>query len=541
MDEYKAGIAMALHEDDEFEPLTYQAAISCASAHHWIEAIREELASHELNGTWTLGDKPKDRKLIGCKWVFKLKRDQNGNVVRYKARLTAKGYSQIAGIDYNETFAPTVRFSTIRLFFSLAAKEAWEMTQLDVKTAYLIPKLPQEVYMKVPEGVSHLGAAKLNKCLYGLKNSGREWNQCLHKALTDLGLTRSKHDPCLYFEKNRQGDTTAMIVVYVDDILLGGDKMTVQRITKQLREKFKMTQNEPDYFLGMRIERHANGDILLTQDAYVKRLLENFNMAKTRTVSSPASPTRLSKNDCPATELERAEMNDVPYRQAVGALMYLAIHTRPDIAFAVNQASRFLSNPGKTHWIAIKHLLAYLKETPNHGLIFKADTESEPLVEGFSDADWATDKDDRRSYSGYAFFLYGNIISWRSKKQPTVALSTCEAELIALCLAMKEALFLRGILIEIGLMTQQDAVPIHEDNQGALAIATDDSRSRSERTKHIDIKYFRVQEEVQQGTITVDYLATDKMTADMFTKPQPPIIFIRNKALLRMASRDTIC
>jgi hypothetical protein len=428
-----------------------------------------------------------------------------------------------------------VRFSTIRIFFALAAKKAWAMTQLDVKTAYLIPRLPQEVYMKVPEGVDHDGAVSLQKCLYGLKNSGREWNQCLHKALTKLELQRSRHDPCLYFCKDANGQTTAMIVVYVDDILLGGDESTVKRIANLLRGEFQMTQNDPDYFLGMRIERNARGDITLTQDAYTTRLVESFFMKDAKKTSTPALPARLSKLDCPKTQAEREEMNNIPYRQAVGGLMYLAIHTRPDIAFAVNQASRFLSNPGKAHWVAVKKIMAYLNHTTNHGLTFLANTDGAPTIEGFSDADWATDKDDRRSYSGYAFFVYGNIVSWRSKKQPTVALSTCEAELIALCLAMKEALFLRGIMIEMGLLDNNESVPIHEDNQGALAIANDDSRSRSERTKHIDIKYFRVQEEVQLGKIAIDYLATDKMTADMFTKPQGPAVFLRNKSLLKMS------
>jgi hypothetical protein len=533
LEEYNAGIALTLNEIDEFEPRTYQEAVTCASAIRWIAAIEEELQSHHINGTWELCALPAHRKTIGCKWVFKLKRDQNGNVVRYKARLTAKGYSQIYGIDYDETFAPTVRFSTIRCFFALTAKFSWDMTQLDVKTAYLIPDLPQEVYMKVPEGVDHKGAVLLKKCLYGLKNSGREWNQCLHKSLSKLGLTRSRLDPCLYYIM-KNDVIQAMVIVYVDDILVGGSTATVKKVANQLKATFQMTQNDPDHFLGIRVERDKSNNIKLTQDAYTKRLLNNFNMTNAKPATTPATSARLTKDDCPKTLAEREEMSKVPYRQCIGALMYLAIHTRPDIAFAVNQASRFLQNPGKVHWTAVKHILAYLKGTPNHGLIFTSNSGSAPVIEGFSDADWATDKDDRRSYSGYAFFLFGNIISWRSKKQPTVALSTCEAELIALTLCMKEALFLRGILLELQLLSPKDAVLLHEDNQGALAIATDDSRSRSERTKHIDIKYFRVQEEVQEGHIEIDYCTTNAMVADMFTKPQEKLIFTRNKTLLKM-------
>jgi hypothetical protein len=510
------------------EPTTFTEAISCPDKNHWIKAIGEELQSHLENNTWTKCPKPSGQKVIGCKWVFKIKRDQDGRPVRYKARLTAKGYSQTRGIDFDETFAPTVRFTTIRLFFALCASFGWTMRQLDVKTAYLIPELKETIFMRVPEGLDHIGAVRLNKSLYGLKQAGREWNHNLHKTLVGADLKQSAYDPCLYERFDKAGNLVALLVVYVDDILIGGKSETVKGIALQLTSVYKMTQGPVEHFLGMKVRTTAQGTIEITQGAYTRRLLERFRMDQSAAAPTPAAEERLSTKDQPSTEEERAKMSGVPYRECVGALQYLAVLTRPDIVYAVNQASRFLANPGPKHWEAVKRILRYLRGTPDDGIIYTR-SPSTNLVDGFSDSDWAGDQDDRRSCSGHIFRVFGGIVAFRSKKQPTTALSSCEAELIALTMAMKEALWLRGLLVELGMQPADKPVLIHEDNQGAIALSND--AKFSNRTKHVDIKFFRVREEVKRNFVQVKYCHTSKMLADIFTKPLAKNIFraIRNQ------------
>jgi hypothetical protein len=503
------------------EPTTHPEAINGPESTQWGQAITSELNSHKENGTWTACKLPPGRKAIGCKWVFKVKRDENGNVERYKARLTAKGYSQIRGVDYNETFAPTVRFTTIRMFFAIAAHLGWSLMQLDVKTAYLIPKLKQEIYMKAPEGSGMEGGyVRLNKCLYGLKQSGRAWNDNLHSTLTQkLGLKRSKFDPCLYYSLDKHGNLSALLVCYVDDILLCGSTSTIENLSSKLLTAYKMTSGKVSHFLAMRISQNQNGDITLQQDAFVDKLLARFNMTNAAATRTPGTK-RLSKEDCPTTTEEKEYMQKVPYRQCVGALMYLAVLTRPDIVFAVNQASRFLENPGRAHWAAVKTIMTYLKGTRANGLTFKANNPRSPrhlTAEGFSDADWAGNPDDRRSCSGYLFTLGGGLISWKSKKQPCNALSSCEAEIMALTLAMQEALWMRGFLTELGLHNSSTPITIHEDNQGAKALA--EHYMFSDRSKHIDNKYFKIRDEIRDGTIRLEYCHTSNMLADIFTKP----------------------
>jgi hypothetical protein len=521
--------ALAAINRENPDPSTYVEAVSGPDREHWIAAIEEELASHRTNNTWTACEKPTKKKVIGCKWVFKLKRDQHGRPTRYKARLTAKGYSQTHGIDYDETFAPTVRFTSIRIFFALCASFGWKMKQLDVKTAYLIPELKETIFMKTPEGFHHHGAVRLNKSLYGLKQAGREWNHNLHNTLTKASLKRSAFDPCLYEHFDSSGKLLALVVVYVDDILIGGDAKTVAHLSDQLTSTYKMTSGPVEHFLGMKVRRTPQGTIEISQGAYTRRLLERFAMVDCAAAPTPAMEERLSTKDQPSSTEEREAMRGVPYRECVGALQYLAVLTRPDIVFAVNQASRFLSNPGPKHWTAVKRILRYLRGTPDDGLRYVRSEDAGTLVDGFSDSDWAGDRDDRRSCSGHIFRVFGGIVAFRSKKQPTTALSSCEAELIALTMAMKEALWLRGLLVELGIHQPTEPVLIHEDNQGAKALAND--AKFSDRTKHVDIKFFRVREEVKRNHIKVAYCHTSKMIADIFTKPLGKNVFqtIRNQ------------
>jgi hypothetical protein len=547
------------------EPLSYAEAVTGPQAKDWLRAVAEELDSHKVNNTWTHVRTAKGQKVIGCKWVFKVKRDQDGNISRYKARLTAKGYSQTHGVDYNETFAPTVRFATMRIFFAITAAHNWTMSQLDVKTAYLIPKLTEDIYMKTPQGLTHDGGCvKLNKSLYGLKQASREWSGCLHEALTNqCHLTRSELDPCLYF-KMENGTLVGIVIVYVDDILIGGTDEQVTEVSKNLRRQFNMTENDVGHFLGIRVERNKDGTILLTQDAYVDKLLTTFDMQECATRNTPAG--EILKAGTPQPEGE--EQEEIPeYRRLLGALQYLSITTRPDITFAVNQAARFCQRPTRDHLTAAKRILRYLKATKHFGLKYEPvrkkdgaastiaghssfrfnergakcvqqtnEAMKQDALRGFADADWATDTSDRKSQSGYVFMVYGGAVSWRSKKQPTIATSSCEAEIISLSMSMKEALWLRMLMTELKLINPDEPTKVFEDNQGAKALVSDPKFS--DRSKHIDIQFLRIREEIRNKKLVIPYCSTKDMLADMFTKPLGPQLLYRNIENMRMSMKD---
>lgn len=514
----------------DFEPTTYQEMISCPDARLWMEGVNSEMKSLEDNNTFTVVPIPKGRKIVGSKLVFKLKRDEQGNITRHKVRCVAQGFSQVQGIDYNETFSPTVRWATVRSFLTYAEHERkkykegdYLLVQLDVATAFLIPKLPQdeEIYMRAPPGVKLKEGYcyKLNKSIYGLKQAGRKWYEELQGSLFENGFKQATADPCLYLKYDNNKVVCACLT-YVEDILVACNKEEVSKVIHNLENKYKMTNSGfPTHFLGVKIERVRDG-LRLSQPAYIDKIAERFNMTNAKPCATPACADRLVKANAQSEE-EKRDMKDVPYRELVGALMYASVATRPDIAYAVSQVSRFLNEPAQQHWTAAKRVLRYLIGTKDLGIIIKNDKEL--LLRGWSDADWAGDVEDRRSTTGYLFTLAGAPVAWKSKKQPTVALSSCESELMAITESVKEALWLRKLMADLRI----DGAPttIFEDNQGCIAIAND--AKWSARTKHIATRYFRVQEEVHAKTVKVVYATTQDMLADLLTKPVGRLIFER--------------
>jgi hypothetical protein len=323
---------------DNGEPETYEDATSRPDCEEWNLAIKEELGSHESHGTWELVPKPEGRACIGSKWVFKLKRDMDGSVTRHKARLCAQGFSQTLrkGLDYNETFSPVVSFKSFRTLLAIAAAEDLDLSQMDVQTAFLYPKLPESVYMSLPKGVDAPPGmvCKLKYGLYGLKQSSFLWNQELNGFLLSLGFTRSVSDPCLYVR--RQNGHLLIMACYVDDLVIASnDDSQKSWLKQQLSARYKMTDcGELEWFLGMRIQRdRANNVITLDQKQYIETILERFGMQHCKPVSTPASVgVHLTRDMCPTTEEEEEFMRSIPYRSAVGSLMYAMVATHPDIA-----------------------------------------------------------------------------------------------------------------------------------------------------------------------------------------------------------------
>ena len=390
---------------------------------------------------------------------------------------------------------------------------------MDVKTAYLNGELEEDIYMRQPEGFIKVGeehkVCKLQRSLYGLKQAGRSWYKKIDAYLEELGLKRSNLDSCVYYQKKEKD--MLFIALYVDDLLIfANNHKTIDELKEGLQRKFDMKDlGEAHYCLGIRITRdRAKGIIRIDQEKYIESILEHFGMTDCKAVSTPMDPSvTLTKDMSPSTREEENSMRDVPYQNAVGSLMYAMLGTRLDIAFAVGAVSRYSSNPGELHWRAVKRIFRYLKGTIGHAVEYKRDGSD---IHGYSDADWAGDPDSRRSTTGYTYILAGGAVTWSSKKQPTVALSTTEAEYMALTQAAKEGIWIKRLLSELGFNSPNDPIVINSDNQGSSALAKNPIQHA--RTKHIDIRHHFIREMVENKEVEIVYCGTDDMVADILTK-----------------------
>lgn len=499
------------------DPFTLNEALSRADAECWRQAMAEELDSLKKNETWELVDLPSDKRPINCKWVFKTKRNSDGAICRYKARLVVKGCSQRKGIDYEETFSPVVRYSTIRFLLSLAAQYDLDIDQMDAVTAFLQGDLPDLIYMLQPEGFSDKTGkvCRLKKSLYGLKQASRLWNQKLDTALLQFGLEKSKVDPCVYF--SHKNESLIIVAVYVDDILIFSKNLETKiKLKSYLHSTFQMKDmGEARFVLGIQIRRdREKGSISIDQEQYIREILARFEMSDCNPVSTPMDHNqKLTKLMCPQSDDERRELSSIPYQEAVGCIMFAAQVSRPDVSFAVSNVSRFNNDFGKPHWTAVKRILRYLKGTAGAQLRFCKSKSNE--VVGFCDADWANDSDDRRSTTGYVFYSGKAAVSWNTKKQPTVALSSTEAEYMAVSSAVQEAIWLKSLQRELVPYTSKTTT-INCDNKGAICLAL--TTAYHSRTKHIDVRHHFVRDKINEGEINLNYVSTSEMSADFLTK-----------------------
>lgn len=476
----------------------------------WLAAMQEELAMIEKNETWELVDRPHDRKVIGVKWVYRTKLNPDGSVNKHKARLVVKGYSQVWGVDYSETFAPVARLDTIRMILAVAAEKEWKVFQLDVKSAFLNGILQEEIYVEQPEGFcvaeSEQKVYRLKKALYGLKQAPRAWYSKIDDFFIELGFERSRSEHTLYV---RKVDLSVIIIsLYVDDLLVtGNDQKFIQKMKQNLMQMFEMTDlGEMTFFLGMEVNQ-IPGKIFICQKKYVREILKRFRMEECKSVATPmAQKDKLSKRD------SSAPADNAFYRSLVGCLMYLTA-TRPDILFPVSILSRFMHCASEAHMIAAKRVLRYLKGTSSYGMRYRRSNKFE--LYGFSDSDWAGSVDDMKSTSGYCFSLGSACFSWCSKKQEIVAQSTAEAEFVAATSAVNQAIWLRKLLNDIGYIMEK-GTKVSVDNQAALAISKNPVFHG--KTKHFNVKYYYLREVQQMGEVELIYCTTEDQLADIFTK-----------------------
>jgi hypothetical protein len=492
----------------------------------WRKAMQEEYDSLIENKVWHLVKRTKQTIPISGKWCFTHKYGPNGEIIRYKARYVARGFSQIHGRDYDETYSPTVRYTTIRTILALAAQRGMNLHQMDIKTAYLNATVDEDIYLEQPIGFVQTGnngeelICKLDKSLYGLKQSGRNWHHELKNFLINNGFKPAEYDSCLFTRKNKDGKLD-VILVWVDDLILCSENHNfATTFKKEVEKKYKVSEFcKLHWFLGMNITVDEKiNEIRVNQKKYINTLLQKHDMDKCKAVATPAlENTKLSKQDCPEDgSEEQNEMKKVDYRGIVGSLNYLAQSTRPDISFIAHRLSCFVNNPAKIHYMAAKRVLRYLQGTKDMELTYRRD-EKGINITAVSDADWAGNTDNSKSTSGYAVKLNTNsaAISWNSKQQNTIALSTAEAELTACKMAVQEVMYIQGLLEDIN-TTIEKPIDVYADNQAMIAMCN--NQSQFSRTKHVAIAINFVKDMISKQHIKLNYLPTSEMPADLLTK-----------------------
>jgi hypothetical protein len=518
---------------------TYRQTLTGPESGHWQGARQRELDAHVKNNTYTVIEDvdeatglPRDAgagaTLVRSLWVNTKKLDQHGETKLYKSRLVAtETKHSTAHIDKSDATSPVVTKEGLRTAFALAAAKGMEVYQLDVSTAYVNAELDREVYLTVPEGMDNVkpgSVLRLNKCLYGLRTSGNRWNKLFNSDIEGLGYKRTKTDPCLYVRE--ESGVTSYIALVVDDMMIATTSVyEYKRVLRELNTKYSMKdEGKMEFFVGIQVQQREDG-IFIHQQKYAEEVLRRFGMDDCKPADTPGVPKQqFSSEQSPRSEEEVKVMSRVPYREAVGALMHLAVTTRPDISEAVSSMSQFASDPGQEHWMGVKRIMRYVKGSTGKGL-FYGRCDGATVLEAYSDANYAECVDTRRSVSGAVGILNGPIF-WVSKKQRCVTLSTMEAEYVGLCVTATNVIWTKHLLEELGI--DNGAVQIWGDNAAANLMANKDGITR--KAKHIEVQYHFTKDCVQNKLVLVNYVASKDNLADIFTKPlsKEPFRYLRD-------------
>ena len=476
----------------------------------WVNAMHEELEQFERNEVWKLVPRPEHVNVIGTKWIFKNKLNEEGKIVRNKARLVAQGYVQEEGIDYEETYAPVARLDAIRLLLSFACANNFRLFQMDVKSAFLNGIIKEEVYVEQPPGFEddkHPDwVFRLHKALYGLKQAPRAWYEKLSSFLIAHGYDRGNVDTTLFIKRVNKG--MIVVQIYVDDIIFGSSTQDLcEEFSELMQKEFEMSlMGELTYFLGLQVKQTATG-LLISQEKYTRELLTKYNFKDLKGKATPmANGVKLDADE------KGVSVNQKQYRGMIGSLLYLTA-SRPDILFCVCLCARFQSNPKESHLTAVKRIFRYLIGTENIGLWYPKGQELN--VVGYCDADFAGCRVERKSTSGSCIFLGGCLISWNSKKQNSIALSTAEAEYVASGTCIAQILWIKSQLEDYGISLAK--IPVMCDNTSAINIAK--NLIVHSRTKHIEIRHHFIRDHITKGDIEIKFIETSRQLADIFTKP----------------------
>ena len=478
----------------------------------WLQACEAEIKSITKLDSWELVDLPPGAKPIGLKWIFKIKRNSDGSINKYKSHLVAKGYVQRYGIDYEEVFAPVARIDTIRLLINLTATNGWEIHHLDVKIAFLHGELKYIVYVSQPEGFEVKGSEvkvyKLKKGLYGLKQTPRAWNDKLNKIILSFAFTRCHKEPSVY--KKELGGKLLIVAVYVDDLFVTVTCMkAINEFKREMASTVEMSNlGRLTYYFGIEVTQH-DGGITLNQNRYALKILEEAGMKDCNPVHIPMeSGLKLEKSE------QEKEIDTTGYSKIIGCFWYL-LHTRPDLSYCVGVLSRYMSSPRVSHGAAIKQCLRYLRGATSFGITFEKAGRNATKLVGYSDSSHNVDPDDGRSTTGHIFYLGSSPITWCSQKQDTIALSSCEAEFMTGTEAARQAIWLQDLLQEI-VGPSREKTDIRIDNRSAIALTKNPVFHG--RSKHIHTRHHFIRECVEEGLMTVEHIPGNEQKADILTK-----------------------
>jgi hypothetical protein len=497
-------------------PASYREAMCSPDKDKWNVATQEEFQSLIHNGTWSAVTCPEGAKAIGSKWVYDIKPGMNDEPMRYKARLVAKGYSQRPGEDFGETHASVVTHDAFRMLMSTIAAKDLEAKQVDIKTAFLNGRLEEEIYLQQPEGFAIPGqedkVLRLHKCIYGLRQASHVWEKLFTGYLKQQGFSQSEADPCLFTRV--RGQEILYVAIWVDDGILASNRLeAIDHFLIELGHEFQIRFYPLERFVGVTIIRdREKRQIHLSQPDYIDHIVKNFHMESCNPVTVPADP-----NVHLVKPVQGAQLDETfPYRQAVGALLYLAVVTRPDISFAVGLVARFIEKHDTSHVNAVRRIIAYLKGTSNFGIRFVGFAADSPT--GYTDADYAGCHDSRQSTTGSIFLNHGGPIAWTSRRQTCVAQSTTEAEYVAASETAKEAVWIRRALPDMH-EGQDGPITIYCDNQSAIQLVH--HPDQRPKTKHIDVRYHFIRLQQATGEIDMQYVNTNGQLADILTKALP--------------------
>lgn len=493
------------------DPDSFKAAMKRSDKEQWLSAMQEELDALKKCDVWSLVDRPVDKNVVSNRWVLRIKRTPDGKPERYRARLVARGFSQIHGVDYYETYSPTASMSIVRLLFAFAALMQLRISQFDIKTAFLYGDLDEEVYMDQPQGfVSDPSKVwRLNKSLYGLKQAPRQWCKKFTDFLKEQGLKTSLDDRCVFYRL----DPFLILLIYVDDgLTFAHDQKHIDDLLSKLGARFEMRTMALSSFLGFQIERDAPDHITLHQTSYVNKIIRKFGMDQFKPERTPISSHSMVNKNSSSRTLD----STYPFKELIGSLLYASSTTRVDIAYAVGIASRASSNPCEHDWRLAIRIVRYLLGQPSTGLSYQASRHNGLVA--YCDADYANDEETSKSTSGLLIIFGGAPIHWRSKRQEIVATSSTEAEVISLCSAVKDSLWINNFALELGIV-QDPTVQIYCDNQSAIKLAT--SERSVQRTKHFRTRLAFLQEQVEKKKVAISHVSSNNQLADMLTKPLP--------------------
>lgn len=500
-------------------PSSFKEAINSSNHENWKAAMDKEIMSLRNNNTWLLVERPTDRDIVSCRWVYQSKQDLNGIPV-FKARLVARGFTQQPGIDYEESYAPVTRYESLRLLLALAAQFKWQIRQFDVSTAFLNAPIDRDIFIDQPEGYSDGSnrVCKLIKAIYGLIQSPRLWHETFAKALIELGFIQVENDQCIFILD--KGSDRLILISYVDDgLLLSSNLLMIEECLTQLKTYFKLTVNDRTdefKFIGLDIIIDDNY-ITLSARKKIDELLTKHNLVEANTHQTPMEVG--ASFDAPSDESNESQVDpslETPFRQIIGSLNFIANTVRPDICYSVNRLAQFSSKPSATTFKAAKRVVRYLKATRD--LVLQYGAHENLKITCYSDASFAEDKTSRRSCSGSLTLLNDGLICWFSRKQKCISLSTFEAEFYAVSEATKDVMWLKKLLEELD-VTYSTPIDLLCDNTATIANIT--NRSYHNSTKHVDYRTKFTREKVMEGWLSLSHVPSNDQLADFCTKPLP--------------------